>query len=319
MKKYLLLIFIGLFSWSCEEDFNPYGEFKEKYILNCILRGDSTYQIAALTKSYNPAAFDPNLIFEDAAIQGADIRILIGDSVYTFTDSLINRSDTTRYKTPFRFYFNNHLELIANRDIEVEALLPSGRRISASSKTPPKILFDQRSSDAISDDSPSLLQFIWNISFSGQYFAPKMLINYTKNINGINKLMSKEVPLKYFMDGNTEIPVYPEVNVQSILSIEKQAIAKALGEISLGDPNKQNYTVYESAVVQVLAFDQNLSRYYSTTNGSLDDLTVRIDEKDYSNINGGYGIFASYIKGEYKIKFLSSYIQSFGYKILIAN
>jgi hypothetical protein len=319
MKKIYLIIFIGITSFSCEEDFSPYGEFKEKYIFNCVLRGDSTIQIAALSKSYNPANFNPDLITEDASIMGADIRILIGDSVYVFKDSTANRIDTTRYKKPFRFYFNSRLELIPNRDVDVEVLLPNGRRIQSRSKTPPKIQFDQRSADVISDQSPNLSQFIWNISFSGQYFSPRMFITYTKNVNGTNKLMTKLVPNKYERDGRNEIPIYPQIGVQSTLNIEKQAISKALDEISLGDPNKQNYTIYEFATVQVLALDQNLSRYYSTTNGSLDDLTVRIDEKDYSNIEGGFGIFASYIKGEYKIKFSPSYILSFGYKILIGS
>ncbi len=319
MKRIYLIIFIGLVSFSCEEDFSPYGEFKEKYILNCILRGDSTFQIAALSKSYNPANFNPEIISEDVSIKDADIRILIGDSVYIFKDSSIVRTDTSKYKTPFRFYFNENVTLIPNKDIEVEVLLSNGRRIRSSSKTPPKIQFDQRSADVISDQSPSMLQFIWNISFSGQYFAPRMVITYTKNVNGVNYLMKKEVPYTYFSDGNEEIPIFPPVGVQSTLSVERQAITKALNEISKGDPNKQNYTIYEFATVQVLALDQNLSRYYSTTNGSLDDLTVRIDEKDFSNVEGGYGIFASYILGEYKIKFLPSYIQSLGYKLLIAN
>jgi hypothetical protein len=319
MKKTLIIIVLGIISFSCEEDFNPYGEFKEKYILNCILRGDSTFQIAALSKSYDPANFNPDVISEDVSIKGADIRILIGDSVYIFKDSTTNRADTTRYKTPFRFYYNKNLQLVPNKNIEVEALLPSGRRIRSSSRTPPKIIFDQRSSDVISSQSTSILQFIWNISFNGQYFDPRMIFTYSKNTNGASEIFVKEVPLKYIIEGGSETPIFPQVGVQSILNVERAAITKALNEISQGDPNKQNYTIYEYAAVQVMAFDVNLSRYYSTTSGSLDDLTVRIDEKDYTNIEGGYGIFASYIEGEYKIKFLPSYIQSFGYKILITD
>jgi hypothetical protein len=319
MKKIYLVIFAGLITLSCEEDFSPYGEFKEKYIFNCILRGDSTFQIAALTKSYDPADFNPELITDDIAIKGADIRILIGDSVYIFKDSSTARIDTSAYKTPFRFYYNNYLSLPPNKVIEAEILLPSGRRIHSMSKTPPKIQFDQRSSDVISAQSPNVFQFYWNISFSGQYFAPRMVFTYTKNVNGITQLMVKDVPYTYISEENAETPVFPPVGVQSTLSVEKEAITKALNEISEGDPNKQNYTIYEYATVEVLSFDQHLSKYYSTTNGSLDDLTVRIDEKDYTNIENGYGIFASYIKEDYKIRFLPSYIQSFGYKILIPD
>ncbi|NWF90326.1 MAG: DUF4249 family protein [Ignavibacteriaceae bacterium] len=316
MKKTIFLLTMGMIFWSCEEDFNPYGEFKEKFILNCVLRGDSTFQLASLTKSYNPSTFNPNVVSEDASIYGADVRVRIGDSVYIFSDSIVNRADTTRYKTPFHFYFHDYIDLPANKDLELEVLLPSGQRLTSLTKTPQKVQFDQRSEDVISEDSPNFLQFFWNISFTGQYFAPRLIFKYSKTNNGSTQVMIKEVPISDLFEGGL---AEHTISVQSTLNVEMQSIRKALEEISAGDPNKANYTIYESALVQVLAFDQNLSRYYSTTNGSLDDLTVRIDEKDYSNINGGYGIFASYIKGEYKIKFLSSFIQSFGYKILISN
>ena len=321
MKNFIkfYLVFLSLTLLSCEEDFNPYGDFKERYIFNCILRGDSTFQIAALSKSYNPATFNPDLIREDVSIKGADIRILSGDSVYIFKDSTIDRTDTSRYKTPFRFYFNNQLNLIPNRNLEVEILLPNGRRIRSASKTPPKVQFDQQSADVISSQSPNLLQFFWNAAFSGQHFFPRLIFTYNRNLNGSIHVMKKEVPIKYSTEGGIEEPLFSQISVQTNLNVEKDAIIRALNEISAGDPKKQNYAIYEFAVVQVLSLDQNLSRYYSTTNGSLDDLTVRIDEKDYSNIEGGFGIFASYIKDEYKIKFFPEFIQSFGYKLLIGN
>ena len=304
---------------SCEEDFNPYGDFKERYIFNCILRGDSTFQVAALTKSYNPATFNPDLITEDVAIKGADIRILSVDSVYIFKDSTIARTDTSSYKTPFRFYFNNYFSLTPNKEIEVEVLLTNGRRIKSATKTPPKVQFDQQSADVISDQSPNLIQFFWNAAFSGQHFYPRLVFTYSRKVNGTIEILTKEVPIKYSTEGGVEEPIFSQINVQTNLSVEKDAIIRALNEISAGDPNKQNYAIYEFAVVQVLSLDQHLSRYYSTTNASLDDLTVRIDEKDYSNIEGGYGIFASYIKDEYKLKFFPAFVQSFGYKILIGS
>ena len=282
-------------------------------------RGIQLFKWQHLSKSYNPATFNPDLITEDVSIKGADIRILSSDSVYIFKDSTIARTDTSRYKTPFRFYFNNQLTLLPNKDIEVEILLANGRRIRSSSKTPPKVQFDQQSADVISDQSPGLLQFFWNAAFSGQHFYPRLVFTYSRNINGTVQVLRKEVPIKYSTEAGIEEPIFSQISVQTNLSVEKNAIIRALNEISAGDPNKQNYAIYEFAVVQVLSLDQNLSRYYSTTNGSLDDLTVRIDEKDYSNIEGGFGIFATYTKDEYKLKFFPQFIQSFGYKILIGS
>ena len=107
------------------------------------------------------------MIREDVSIKGADIKILSGDSVYIFKDSTIDRTDTSRYKTPFRFYFNNQLNLIPNRNLEVEILLPNGRRIRSASETPPKVQFDQQSADVISSQSPNLLQFFWMQHLAG--------------------------------------------------------------------------------------------------------------------------------------------------------
>ena len=82
--------------------------------------------------------------------------------------------------------------------------------------------------------------------------------------------------------------------------------------ISQGDPNKKDYKIY-GAVFTLMIFDENISNYYSTTNGFLDDFTIRIDEKDYSNIQGGLGIFGTYRTQSTGAVFTHNYIKSFGY------
>ena len=52
MKKNLLFILLVGLLISCEENFEPFGDIKEKYALNCIIRGDTTFQIASLTRTY---------------------------------------------------------------------------------------------------------------------------------------------------------------------------------------------------------------------------------------------------------------------------
>jgi hypothetical protein len=91
-----------------------------------------------------------------------------------------------------------------------------------------------------------------------------------------------------------------------------------LEEISDGDLNKQNYTILQIPLFRLSALDLSLSRYVSSTNQSFDDLTVTVNESDFTNIDGGLGIFGSFINKNYEqIKFQSSYIESFGYKFLL--
>jgi len=95
-------------------------------------------------------------------------------------------------------------------------------------------------------------------------------------------------------------------------------IEKALLEISEGDPVKSDYTINEYVYVEVLSFDNNLTRYYSSTQ-TLDNLSISVDENDYTNINGGFGIFASMMKDTYRLKFFSQFITTLGYKFNSGN
>ena len=75
MIKRITLVFIisSLFFISCEESFDPYGDYVEKFAFTCILRSDESKQYATLFRSYRPDSFDPYTYTEDPTVKGADI------------------------------------------------------------------------------------------------------------------------------------------------------------------------------------------------------------------------------------------------------
>ena len=322
MIKFVLKIsfaFALVFILSCSEDFNPFGEFRDNYVVTAILKSDTTYQTIFLSHNYLPPdGFDPYSNTVDPSIQGADIRVWIGDSVYVFRDTSVVREDTTRYKTPFYFYYNNQFAIPVNQNIEIEVLLQDGRRLRASSQTPGEITFSDESDVVIPAVGSDLVKFKWNQQAEGSFYSPKLTIRYKKNENGTIVEKLKEVPINYIRKNGIFEPVFPEPSNKSIVIYQLDAITRALNEISEGDPNKQNYSIYQKPVFDLAAFDLNLSRYVSSTNQTFDDLTVTVNESDYTNIEGGLGIFGSYNKATYTtIKFVGSYIQSFGYNLIL--
>jgi hypothetical protein len=64
---------------------------------------------------------------------------------------------------------------------------------------------------------------------------------------------------------------------------------------------------------ELLIFDRFLAAYISTTNGFLDNLSIRLDEPNYSNINGGLGIFGAYIYNVLPITLSVQYLDQLGY------
>jgi len=303
---------------SCTEEFEPFGEFRDNYVLTCVLRGDSTHQVAVLSHIYETGSFDPYDNTIDPTIIGADLRVWLGDSVYVFRDTSVTRLDTSRYITPFYSYYKNKFLIQTDQIIEVEVLLQNGRRLKSSSKTPGSIIFDDESSVIIPPVGSELINFSWKPHTEGTFFSPQFYIKYLQNVDGVIVEKLKLVPKKYVNISGSFQPVYPEPTNASNIIYTMDAITRALEEISSGDLNKQNYTILQTSLFTLSAFDLSLSRYISSTNQSFDDLSVTVTESDYTNIEGGLGIFGSFISKNYETaRFQSSYIESFGYKFLL--
>jgi len=301
----LVLVILAI---SCEENFSPKTNFQEKYILYSIINTDSSIQTAVLQKSYDVEGFDPYLNNTDPSVQGADIRLIQGENVFFMHDTSIARSDTSRYKTPLHFYYISDFSAQTNYPLEIMATLPNGKKLYGTTDLPVKVEFDTSSDRSLPPEDKDLFSFAWNGGNSQTWFLPKFTFYYIKN--GVR--YGKDVPSEYRLENGNWIPIYPGITNNSIINFRISALDSAFNQISQGDQNKSNYEIF-GGIFTLLVFNENLSNYYSTTNGFLDDFTVRIDEADYSNIDGGLGIFGSYLKQRTGAIFTEEYIRSFGY------
>jgi hypothetical protein len=306
----ILIIVISILNLSCNEDFNPFGEFNEQYALVCILRDDTTHQVAVLSASYPPDQQGTGRTF----LEGADVRVWVGDSVYVFRDTTLTSSPASAGNSTIHYYFNKNFEVSPNKVIEIEALLQNGRRLKSVSETPGIIEFLSESSVNVPTTNSSLVKIYWGEQALGYYYLPKLEIKYLHN----GELHYQEVPLRFEnLEGSVE-PVFPVSSNRNNIIYNLDAVNKTLGKISEGDPDKNSYTIYQSLVFSVIVFDQEVTRYMSSTAQTKIDLTVTLNFPDYSNISGGLGIFGSMLKANYpSLLFVPEYIDEYGYKIIL--
>ncbi len=315
MKNLLLLLFgsVTLLSLSsCDQSLNPKGDYVERYVLNCILRGDTTYQVAVISHSYDINGFDPYKNTTDPAITGADLRLWYNDSVFVFRDSVVTRLGNVRYDDSLKIYYLKNIHLSYSKPIEIEALLPNGRRLKSSSTTAEEIIFDyENSSRVIPPVNTNLVLVQWNYN-ENEYYMPRFIVTYYKNVNGQSEQHTIEIPVKYVQKDGKYIPVYSRVSNQFAVTYNPDDVKRALQSISEGDPDKSNYSVLINNQVIVYALDQNLMRYFSA-NSQDNSFTVRLDENDFSNIDGGFGVFGSYVAKSYTIRFIPEFLTDLGY------
>lgn len=314
----IFILPIILIFYSCEDSFNPFGEYSERYVLTCILRSDSTRQIATISKNYPELNNNSGL---RNWVTGAEVIVWQGDSVYVFKDSSTIINDPELGLTEINFYYHPNLKLLPNKPLEIEALLDIGKRLKSSGLSPNELIFENvASSTVIPPVGSENFIVAWNTVGEGSIYITSLNIRYLKKINGIDTEFTYKVPVEYLLSNNQEIPAYPTAGRNTSESFSIEAITRAMELISEGEPNKEIFTIYQRPIIEVIAMDENLSRYFSVASGAFDELTVRVNSVDYSNIDGGLGVFGSYIKAKQTItKFLPEYIQSFGYGVKFEN
>lgn len=323
MKKILLVFLIACAAAlsSCDDQVSPKEGFKEVYVLNCILRSDTNYQIATLSKSYDVDGYDPYSNTADPTVAGAKIKVTYDYKSYAFRDSSVERMDTSRYDTPIRFYYTDKLRPLLSGTVKIEAELPDGSVLTAEAEAfSPNQIYFSSSSQTIPPLSSlqSSVYFSWQKRLTGDnlaetYFAPELALIYTVTKNGVATKMQKKIPMIYLNTSQGDQPLYPPIksNFNDVF-FAQDAIDMAFDEISEGDPNKSDYKI-EKAVFRLLVIDRNLAAYYSSQQTYLDEFSVRVNQPDFSNINGGRGVFGTYMIKTIDVPVRAEYARSFGY------
>lgn len=289
---------------SCSEDFDPYGEFVQQYALNCIIKVDSTRQMATLSRSYEPQNIDPNNGTFDPFISGALVQIIYRDSVYTLRDTLIQRADSSKFKFDLKAYYIDGFKPVAPNKIEIRATAPDGTILSSKIDLVPSLYITS---------TPGFLGVNENIGFRWQPFVeglwhlPRLKIVYSKLDETPEKLYTVEVPTRFI----NNLPYYPEISRSTAIEYSKEAIEFEMRNISINDQQKENYKFYY-LTLELLSFDEYLSSYI-TLAGGFDELSIRLDEINYTNIQGGFGIFGSYKKLVRNVTFDRDYLTYLGY------
>lgn len=318
MKKIILLngliLILGLFSFSCrEEEFNPNGELKDKYILACILRSDTTMQIAYVSRSFQVQGYDPHSNTQDPAVSGADLKVWHKDTVYVFKDSTLTQSNSGTYSGPGSLYLNREFQPEPGVPVEIEALLPNGKRLKASTVMPHLLKTDEAETDTlVPTQGKNTIAFSWTTPDKNLYYVPRLSLIYFKKVNGTDTRFVRPIPVSYVMKGGKEVPYFPPPGSQHKIVYDMTAIDRVMREISEGDEQKSNYTIL-IIQVNVLALDGNAAAYYSSGKTQSDGFTLKIDQTDFTNISGGLGVFGAYSKSAFVMRLDKKYIESFRY------
>lgn len=330
---WVLFIILSLFLESCNTDFNINAPHQDVYVLNCILRNDTSIQYATISRNYfteNGAPPPPNTI--EPNIKGATIKIFNNDSVFVMRDTTVELTNSGSSVQVDCYYVRN-LVLRPGGNISIEAALPDGQILKSTKQIPvcyidPSYFSFPQSyyTKAQMDEAPKetyvkFPAYSWIFGRNNEWVtdmlsSPQFEIDYDKNEGGTYVNKKTIVPLTYgFLTDNFRIILSPDLNLSFnyIASTSLEAVDRTMQEISGSDPFKNNYIITR-VVFTITSLDPELTKYYSAYEVWLNSSTVKLRPTDYSNIEGGKGVFGIYYKYSSSLVVDKDYISSFGYQ-----
>jgi hypothetical protein len=294
----LMLWILAIVIAGCNQPFNPKGPFEEQLVVYSILSSARDVQFVRVFTNYDAQGFDPFQNTIDRLITGAQVVLTGPDGTYSFKDTLLPRSDTSRYKSEIAAY----AVPIRVQPGQTYSLVVNSGRLGSTSATitvPGKARIDIYPGAYILNEPwdttmNRIINLVATVSPLTKGHYGRMLIEYAVLADSVWKEERVEVPTR-ISDSDFRMAEYPALELAryhtASVAYLKSAYVATLNKVYI------QYTgtklVFKRVVLQFLQVEHNLYDYYNIVHGFQDPISIRIDEPDYHNLSNGYGVFGA--------------------------
>ncbi len=317
------IVLTSLAGVGCEEDFSPKTSFTDRYFVFCVATASpagSSVEYALISRLYDVPGLNPAANTEDPFVGGADIRLSVRNRDYVLRGMEMPRVDQSRYLTPFRYYRALGVDIRARDTIAFRATLPDGRALTATAFVPPfkPVTSTPRFVAGVTTQVNRFTQgdawvLDWDDGLREEHlFFPSLALTYSIAVGDVREGYTVAVPLRFILQAGVPVPVYPTYTTQQRIVVEFDALDRIMESIGARHADKSTIRI-EWITFALPECDFAFSRYYTSVNGYLDQYSVRLDERIFTNIRGGEGIFGSATQSVFTYPVHPRYAAGFGY------
>lgn len=298
-------VFICFFAISaCDVEFNPKGDFLDRAVIFGVLSPQQTVHIVRITKTYDPPGFNPIEYTASNQITNAVVTITVNALTTVLTDTTLRREDTSRYQDSIRAFVYTPSTIQRGSTYTLSATIPGYGTLTAQT-TPPAIgtiEVDQTTRTSLTNPDISRRDVLLYATpaNNGEGHLVKVFLEYEVATVTPGTFVKEEVPTltTNYQDCLTYDAVYPQIRRrQQVAGREvwllpfdsyQRTILKIL------KTHEGQVVNFRRVILAIVQADKPLYTYYSLVGGFRDEFSIRVDEPNYSNIEGGLGFFGSY-------------------------
>jgi hypothetical protein len=302
-----VLMFLTMFG--CQQQFEPNGAYDERLVIYAILRMDTDTQYVRVYSTYDPHKHNPLTHSTDTEVTDATVIVSDGTKMVQFHDTLVVRADTTTvYGTAMHTYVAYNLKPSSGKVYTLTVDSPSKGKVNAAVETfiagniylTGNIYKTLSAPKEPTEDTAIVVRL--KLGPKAPAYIARFMIRYRQLVG--TTWITKTIEVPYFVQQreswNDYTALYPSIlprGFNATSDIEGEEIASFSIEAYVSTIRYLRYSVGASRLEFIGAYftlnqvDQGVYAYYSSTHQVSDKISIRLDQIDYSNISGGYGLF----------------------------
>jgi hypothetical protein len=260
-----------------------------------ILAPERTAQIVRVLATHPPAEF----IVAPESIPGSTVSVSDGMTSYSFADSAVAALGPQGDSIQIPVYvgrFSPTPGTTYTLTVNAPGFGPASSELVVPDSAEFFVL-PFRFRDPYSFDLDEFISVSMNLSAFTKGFRVRLFLEYEISVGAGWERRVLEIPLSLTNFNNrwADGAAYPTVirkesSMESVL-FSNRVYRHMLGVIWEGVP--KDLLKMRRAIIVVQQIEESLYNYFNTANGFSDEFSIRLDKPDYSNINGGVGLFSA--------------------------
>jgi hypothetical protein len=249
-------------------------------VVYAVLAAETDTQYVRVYTTY-PAKTEPGNT-ADTDVLDARVAITHGTTTFSFRDTTLERTDTHRSRIKAFVGYGVRLEGGRQYQLSVDSPTRGKAGARATALYRGNIITEP-------DRNGNVLVRVFPGSNARAYVL-RMYLEYDLRIDSVVSTRRVEIPRS--VEGNTGEFIYPKPVSREISSVAFSVVGYNQIVAQLRQQYPGGAVRLKRTVFVLTQLDEALYAYYSTANGFPDSGTLRLDEPDYTNIEGGLGVFA---------------------------
>jgi hypothetical protein len=308
---YLLggVIWLALVTVGCDQPFNVKAPYVERLVVFGFLTNRTDTQYVRVYTTYDPARSNPASDTVDTVVRDADVVVSGANGDVHFTGVTIPREDKSRYHDDLLVYEAHPFVLETGRTYALRVFDAAGGSATSSVTVPKQGRIQILNSYVLSgggNSGENIVVYGWIRELTYGLIIRLFLI-YDTVEGGVTVQHQEEMPTSVTLDDDgAETYYYPVLRrrTTSGIIVDKEenettvfssfAYFHKLGDLYARYPAGSVHV--KRALVVLSQVDQNLFTYWKLVNGFEDPYSIREDQPDYTNIQGGRGIFGALVE-----------------------